>query len=771
MFHLVHNRHFRKKPIIDICELPEDFLEGTEKRLGLEKNTGIPVLVKNMKEAAVNLISPKVPTAEHSRTLLKCMKVMIEKVQSDDNVEILMMSRPGEEPRDSKSVSSDLFELFGGIEVTTGVLLQPFYFPPKDTSNRAETDKWKKLAYKSLELLHGLFQSLGPEMGMDLGQNSDLILHLFNLMSDKSCFLKAATLLEDILGSQNSTFKLSDLDGLPNLISNFSDEQIANSCRVLSIAVSELESKDHHNTLAAQDRATRNRQESPVSDTNQKILVELPKFVERLVQIACQKIESSQAPNMQNLVSEIESWVTWLDNSMAFDALAEVVNDEDGVYLNLPLNDIAIPLPQSIRAMHQVVYKVEVLYVLCLLLGGKQRQKVQEIVSQCQLMPGLNAIFDRVIWNCVLKSPIHSDNQNCDCSPEVALKVQFLRLVHTFCDHHDNKYVLLTKKEIQSLEKISSQANIPVCESVKNVDKSLLCNSNKGILTRLVDVTKSEPEDSPFRFWLARAVESFLRGKTSFADQTFLLKKGLLEHIIRHLLETENKSKEVIQSYFDLLAELMKFNIGAYQRFNKIVTTEEKFNKFMNIVLSNIVDSNMFIRCMVLSLEHFEREQRENFEWLIQNCMLMKYIRKKDSRLKFLFKLISVVNVEILTQENVSCLNTTIIFLMFAERKGELSMYLHDLRAEEQSQCRPGYLLQNLRELLLFWQEHYLHKEKDCSALEKGSCIRFSKWRDTVSTLTKVDIKSPLSVLHYLKMDNLLPDDLMDTSDVNVRVN
>lgn len=61
---------------------------------------------------------------------------------------------------------------------------------------------------------------------------------------------------------------------------------------------------------------------------------------------------------------------------MAFDALAEVVNDEDGVYLNLPLNDIAIPLPQSIRAMHQVVYKVEVLYVLCLLLGGKQRQKV-----------------------------------------------------------------------------------------------------------------------------------------------------------------------------------------------------------------------------------------------------------------------------------------------------------------------------------------------------------------------------------------------------------
>jgi len=25
----------------------------------------------------------------------------------------------------------------------------------------------------------------------------------------------------------------------------------------------------------------------------------------------------------------------------------------------------------------------------------------------------------------------------------------------------------------------------------------------------------------------------------------------------------------------------------------------------------------------------------------------------------------------------------------------------------------------NFRDLLLFWQDHYLHKDKDCSALEK----------------------------------------------------
>lgn len=38
-----------------------------------------------------------------------------------------------------------------------------------------------------------------------------------------------------------------------------------------------------------------------------------------------------------------------------------------------------------------------------------------------------------------------------------------------------------------------------------------------------------------FRFWQARAVESFLRGVTSYADQVFLLRRGLLEVVCEHV--------------------------------------------------------------------------------------------------------------------------------------------------------------------------------------------------------------------------------------------
>lgn len=112
------------------------------------------------------------------------------------------------------------------------------------------------------------------------------------------------------------------------------------------------------------------------------------------------------------------------------------------------------------------------------------------------------------------------------------------------------------------------------------------------------------------RFWQARAVESFLRGATSYADQMFLLKRGLLEvkamttltcyygsslsflfyqlknnlfpfsfprqHILFCIIDSGCTSRDVLQSYFDLLGELIKFNIDAFKRFNKYVNTAEK---------------------------------------------------------------------------------------------------------------------------------------------------------------------------------------------------
>ncbi|XP_022103399.1 short transient receptor potential channel 4-associated protein-like [Acanthaster planci] len=761
IFLKIRNAQLGNAPIRCVSEIPQPILADCDDRLGLENGEQIPARISGLYQCAQNLLDRHRTTNEQYLLCISKLKFLKRLLNSESSQEY---PRRSGQTRESRVIHAEVIYLFGGVEVMVQLLLLPQYYPLLKSENskafKAESELRTRLAYQVLDVLHFMCICMGPDIAGPLSEREGLILHLFSLMSEKACFLKAATLLEDILGVKQTMISLDKIPKLDSLVDSFDEEQVANFCRVLSIAVSDTDGRDEQLNLVAQDRANRNRTGVPISDLNQEILVGLPNFVMKLVQIACKRIDTPSTSSIPNLYSEIEGWVTWLDSSLAFDALAEVATEEE-VFLNLPLNDLSAPIPQSLKTMHELVYKVEVLYVLCLLLTGKQRTKVHEMLSKYKLMAGLNVLFDKVIWRCNLRSqPMHGLNENCDCSPEVALKVQFLRLVHSFCDQNENKYLILTRSEINELNRISTSANLPPLEAVRDIDRSLLCTGPKGILTKLVDVLKKEPAESPFRFWMSRSIESFLRGKTSFADQTFLLRKGLLEAIFTNINSVGTKSKEVLQSNFDLLAELMKFNHIAFKRFNKLIDTQEKLDSFLKLVTENIVDSNMFVRCLILTLDHFQREQPDNYEYAMRSCRLLQFIRKREMRIRFLIKLINTVHVEILTQENVSCLNTTIIFLMFAERSCELPQYLSELRDEEQSQLKPGFLLQNFRELVFFWRDHYLHKDKDSSQLEKSSCIPFEKWTAIANILVSSDVTSTYTIAHYLNKDDLLTKDM-----------
>lgn len=62
-----------------------------------------------------------------------------------------------------------------------------------------------------------------------------------------------------------------------------------------------------------------------------------------------------------------------------------------------------------------------------------------------------------------------------------------------------------------------------------------------------------------------------------------------LQHILFCIIDSECKSRDVLQSYFDLLGELMKFNIDAFRRFNKYVNTEEKVSEMCSLLYSRLI--------------------------------------------------------------------------------------------------------------------------------------------------------------------------------------
>nr|XP_048676620.1 short transient receptor potential channel 4-associated protein isoform X3 [Caretta caretta] len=581
------------------------------------------------------------------------------------------------------------FDLFGGVDLLVEILMRPTLITQKKKPKISD-DLIKdclSILYNTCICTEGVTKRLA--------ERNDFVLFLFTLMTNKKTFLQTATLIEDILGVKKEMIQLEDIPNLASLVSSFDQQQLANFCRILAVTISELEtgSDDKHTLLAKNAQQKKNLGPSR-AEVNQ---------------------ESSDESGLANTSTRTQ-------------------------------------LPQSMKIMHEIMYKLEVLYVLCVLLMGRQRNQVHKMIAEFKLIPGLNNLFDKLIWRKHSASALvlRGHNQNCDCSPDITLKIQFLRLLQSFSDHHENKYLLLNSQELNELSAISLKANIPEVDAVVNTDRSLVCDGKRGLLTRLLQVMKKEPAESSFRFWQARAVESFLRGATSYADQMFLLKRGLLEQILYCIVDSECKSRDVLQSYFDLLGELMKFNIDAFKRFNKYINTDEKFQIFLNQINSSLVDSNMLVRCITLSLDRFENQSDIKVAEVLSECRLLSYMSQMSMRMSFLFRLINIIHVQTLTQENVSCLNTSLVILMLARRKDKLPFYLHTLQEMEYTEKYPGFILNNFHSLLRFWQQHYLNKDKDSTCLENSSCISFTYWKETVSLLLSPDQASPCAIVSYI---------------------
>ena len=102
----------------------------------------------------------------------------------------------------------------------------------------------------------------------------------------------------------------------------------------------------------------------------------------------------------------------------------------------------------------------------------------------------------------------------------------------------------------------------------------------------------------------------------------------------------------------------------------------------------SLVDSNMFIRCATLTFHKFQKE-----EILMRDSKLLQYMSDQAIRANLIAKLIGLITPETLNQENVSCLNTSLVFMITARREKNLPFYLSDLSKRRTVEGVP--LLQN----------------------------------------------------------------------------
>ena len=61
-----------------------------------------------------------------------------------------------------------------------------------------------------------------------------------------------------------------------------------------------------------------------------------------------------------------------------------------------------------------------------------------------------------------------------------------------------------------------------------------------------------------------------------------------LQHIAGNIVDHDIRPKEILQSSFDLLGELIKFNIEAFRLFEKVFVTKAKVSFFGAVPISEI---------------------------------------------------------------------------------------------------------------------------------------------------------------------------------------
>ncbi|TMW64465.1 hypothetical protein Poli38472_011345 [Pythium oligandrum] len=667
--------------------------------------------------------------------------------------------------------------------------------PPK---GRHETGTRKAILNDAMGILRELCYFSLP-LAKQLCDKDGLIVYLFELMEDNKFFDNAAGLVEEILAVREDSFDLSRISRFHEIVQSFSSRQLAFFCRVLALVVFEPEDRrllETSKVIKSMEllklRRSRMLRADNIVDRNHAMIFNSEIILSRLLTVlqvqnfyfavnpvyepfSNELATSAEFAMLLSQTSDRSDWEAidrlmghqYLTGTSEFSVLRhghrnggagathehhhdhdhhhhhhhhspfsmETAILRDLIFRNRSPDQRAREDVEAQVIMKSIVlapYRVEVLFVLCTLLNGKRKIDFQDRLAAMGLVKTLNTMFDKFQWHSTppanSQAPLHGPG--CGCSLDASLKIQFLRLIHNFCDrdYSDNtsKLLLLSETELRMLRE----------PDTRPID---LTHSDKGLLCKIIHTLIGQPADSIYRFWLSSCVEAFLR-RAAPNEQLFVARTPLLKSLITEILSGGGyRAQGSFQSAFDLLGEMTKGNRQTLQLFHRMLDSTQ-FASFMEVVIRNLVDSNVFVRSMLLSAEKFDKSpmtgtfgMAEDFEMDRMSEFLAVNV------VRLLKDLMTVVTLDDVNHENICCLNTAIVILLFQHRRKRLPVILDALRSHEDMSGKAGYVCVNFRALLWFWIQYYTPRGRDRLSLEHSSDIKFEEWRDVVALLCADD--------------------------------
>jgi len=416
--------------------------------------------------------------------------------------------------------------------------------------------------------------------------------------------------------------------------------------------------------------------------------------------------------------------------------------------------------------------------VISNLLAGKRKIDTQDKLTKIGFFEKvLTPLFD-ILFHPTLELECHesqSYSDDCYCNnPLTTTRIQLLRIIINMCDRDSsnvlNKDLFLSPEEINLLHENIIQSTLKAHHpSIKRLDNSCTIKDlslaieglnltvegqdafftpevmtknafenvqEKGLLHKIVLLLGRVHPNSSFSFWLASCIESFLRG-FHVPHQIFVAHTGMLHKLVKQIVGNEITRFNNIQISYDLLGEIVKFNKHNIIFLENLCVKYGWVNSLPEHALCNVVDSNVFFRSLWLSFERFdynflcqkqrpdqEQEEIQNFRQVSKVCQAFN-----KGGLRWFGLLVEAVEPSLISQDNICCINTSLILAIFAERNNNLEQYFNSLLSIQSKDKTNEEILENYRNVLSIWHKYYTLKTKDSFSLQFTSSLPFHSFQ------------------------------------------
>jgi Trpc4-associated protein len=622
----------------------------------------------------------------------------------------------------------------------------------------------------------------------ELVNSRAFVLMIFECMAENILFIEASSLIEELVAVSGVFIDLTTIPNIESLLLQLLPNNAACMCRLLGLLLYDPESRlEMRATALTADslvhqrlRIAQSDSVQTICDRNVALLMRVPEFLHRLCTLIIHKMPIV-APIMPlgNLQFIRLLGVAQLAHLFSPPVEPAWRREPDNIDTEL-IGSTAHFDSDDLQLLTQ---RVEVLFVICTLLQSKRKLDAQSHFIDGNLINSLVHMMRRISWNHPppAVSPMHQlHGPNCECNPESSLRIQFLQLIMNLCevDSHSAslKALLLTREEYAAVQR-GMDAGVYNGRELAKVPAT-----SRGLM-HLILIEFVNPElEKNYRYWMSSVIESFLRGSVP-VHQAMVVQAGLLLHISKNILDETSQGVHGLQSSFDLLGEIIKFNPALVLQL-ECSLGRDGVDNLTRICSSHLVESNMFLRSLLLTMRcahaavvethHHGPFSQQNLDMRfcsaaaasaisgsLEKGMLCTWLCRKE--ISIMFDLMTSVKEQDINTENICVFNTTLCILMFKRLDNVLCQTLQEICHHETVNGVAGCATGNYRSLLQFWRRYYVLKGRDSSMLhfrynmiEPNFCvftfnlicssnIPFVEWTRTVSLLLE-DEAHPLAL-------------------------